>query len=87
MDKQKGFIEGRPVDEWQVPIPTAAQVEARRIENERIAQEQAVIRQGFDSQPTAGHSRDRDAEVKQLQEAWTARAERAITMPRRERER
>ena len=42
-----------PFNDDLVPIPTPVQIEAMLLESRRIAQEQARIKQGFRSQPTA----------------------------------
>lgn len=87
MKEQKFVKEGVQLDENLVPPLYRTAAELKQVEDARIGREQTQIRQGFDNQPTAGHSRAGNAEVKQLQEAWSARAERAITMPRRQQER
>ena len=42
------------------PIPTPLQVKEEAIKNSRIAREQARIKEGFASQPVAGHDRTRE---------------------------
>lgn len=45
-----------------IPIPTPLQQKEQAAQNARIDREQAQIKQGFASQPVAGHDRDDEDE-------------------------
>ncbi|MBN8899432.1 MAG: hypothetical protein BGO51_22035 [Rhodospirillales bacterium 69-11] len=53
---------GRPIvlDDWGNPLPTPHQIEMDAILQKRIQREMEAIKQGFASQPTAGHGEKRD---------------------------
>ena len=63
MAKEESFDPNAPRDENGVPLLTPTAAEQKRVENARIGREQAKIREGFASQPTAGHSHERDDEL------------------------
>lgn len=61
MSKNAEFPEGRPVNEWGVPIPTPQHSKAVAIEEARIAREKAAYEQGF----AGGNSNSNREEAKQ----------------------